>query len=319
VGNADAEEIRRCIDRGLARYGRGELREAIEEWERALALDDGNAEATTLIEFVRRKLGSDQAAEDAKDNQRTTDPVLQSFSEDWTEEEDTDREDPDMRAHRLAAQRAGGQKTARHNLRQPTVESPIPEILSQMTNPQWQAAADEADEAGDGVPSAPVFGNDTRRVGSEPHSPSGGRVPAVSEYMADDASGSRLRAAELVDICRAEYERGNIDGAVSAAEKALREGDRAPAPGIPEVVEPAKELFERVFATYVGPEQGVPTLGVSPDALTDQNLDHRAGFLLSRIDGVMTIEHLFDIAGMPRFETLRILASLLRVNAIRMM
>ena len=71
-----SERVRRFIDRGLARYGRGELREAIVEWQEALILDEANGEAASLIEFVQRKL----EGEGEKD-QRTTDPVIPSFDE----------------------------------------------------------------------------------------------------------------------------------------------------------------------------------------------------------------------------------------------
>ena len=63
--------------------------------------------------------------------------------------------------------------------------------------------------------------------------------------------------------------------------------------------------------------ESVPKLAPGCD-VTRLPIGAREGFVLSRVDGVMTLEHIFDIAGMPRFETLRILASLLRANAIRM-
>jgi hypothetical protein len=44
----------------------------------------------------------------------------------------------------------------------------------------------------------------------------------------------------------------------------------------------------------------------------------RAGFRLPRIDDTITIEHLLDIAGMSRFEALRIQVGLLRAGAIRL-
>jgi hypothetical protein len=61
----------------------------------------------------------------------------------------------------------------------------------------------------------------------------------------------------------------------------------------------------------------VPILAISEGVLATQGLDHRAGFMLACVDGLMSIEHLLDIAGMPRFEALRILASLLRSKTIR--
>src|SRR5262249_60729925 len=125
------------------------------------------------------------------------------------------------------------------------------------------------------------------------------------------------RASHRGDVCRGYLDLGDLDHAVAAAEGALTEGGRAPLPGIPEVIEPARPLFERAFEGSLGSQEGVPVHAMSYAALAGQELDHRAGFLFSRIDGVMPIEHLLDIAGMPRFETLRVLSGLLRVRAIK--
>jgi hypothetical protein len=46
-------------------------------------------------------------------------------------------------------------------------------------------------------------------------------------------------------------------------------------------------------------------------------LDHRAGFLLSRVDGLSTVEEVLDICGMPRLEALKTLVDLLDRGAIR--
>jgi hypothetical protein len=143
-------------------------------------------------------------------------------------------------------------------------------------------------------------------------------VPATIDLPNQDhATEMRVLASELVDRCRTMLEHNRVEAAVAAAESALREGERAPPPGIAEVIEPARPLFERAFEAFVGSMDQVPILAISEGVLATQGLDHRAGFLLSRIDGLMTIEHLLDIAGMPRFEALRILSSLLRSKTIR--
>jgi DNA-binding IclR family transcriptional regulator len=47
------------------------------------------------------------------------------------------------------------------------------------------------------------------------------------------------------------------------------------------------------------------------------DMDHRAGFLFSRVDGVMDVEQLQEVSGMPRFDALRILSLLLREGIVR--
>jgi hypothetical protein len=316
VAQASPEKVRRCIDRGLARYGRGELRQAIVDWHEALALDPGNKEAHTLIEFVQRKISAEgDGGGDA--DKRPTSPAMEipSFADDWNLDEATDAHPTASMAMDDPMEDLDDAPTGSHEFRRNTIESPIPRLLATITDPDWKPPAMREEAA----PDAELFDEDTRRLGSEPHVTPVGRVPTTASTPAEDSAREvRLRAAELVDQCRGYLERGNLEAAAVAAEAALREGEHAPLPGIPEVIEPARALFERAFEGYVGPASGVPVFAMSPGALTGQELDHRAGFLLSRIDGTMTIEHLMDIASMPRFEALRILASLLRVKAIRL-
>ena len=52
------------------------------------------------------------------------------------------------------------------------------------------------------------------------------------------------------------------------------------------------------------------------EQVTAMSLDHRAGFLLSRIDGRTSIEELLDVSGMPAAEALGILFDLLRRGVI---
>ena len=101
-----------------------------------------------------------------------------------------------------------------------------------------------------------------------------------------------------------------------AAEAALREADEAPAPGIVEVIEPARPLLNRVLATYVGPTSGLPILAPRADDVAPR-LGDRERALLRRIDGQRTLEELFDGSGIGAMDALRIVARLIRIGAIR--
>ena len=46
------------------------------------------------------------------------------------------------------------------------------------------------------------------------------------------------------------------------------------------------------------------------------DLEPRSAFLLSRIDGAMTVEDVLDVSGMPRLEALRVMALLVRRGAV---
>jgi hypothetical protein len=60
----------------------------------------------------------------------------------------------------------------------------------------------------------------------------------------------------------------------------------------------------------------VPTLTISRSELRWLTLDHRAGFVLSLIDGASSIEDIIDVSTMPTFEVLRTLYVLLSQNVI---
>jgi tetratricopeptide (TPR) repeat protein len=60
-----------------------------------------------------------------------------------------------------------------------------------------------------------------------------------------------------------------------------------------------------------------PRLSIHPEEVMWLNLDHRAGFLLAQIDGVVSYEDLFALSGLPRLDTARILASLVSEGVIR--
>jgi len=321
VARESEEKIRRYIDRGLARYGRGQFKEAVAEWEQALAWDAANSEARTLIDFVNRKLLADE--EQGDPDRKNTDPVLPRFEDAALLGDELGVYDAPTRVAPAGAidgvdddAPTGPHEPVRH----PTLESPIPQLLAQITSPEWEQPAAEA-ERDEAAPEAPVFGDETRRLGSEPHNTEdSGRVPLTIDLPNEDqATEMRVLAGELVDRCRTMLEKGNLEAAVAAAESALREGERAPPPGIAEVIEPARAIFERAFEGYVGSLEQVPVLAISEGVLASQGFDHRVGFLLSLIDGVVSIEALLDIAGMPRFEAMRILSLLLRSKTIRIL
>jgi tetratricopeptide (TPR) repeat protein len=60
----------------------------------------------------------------------------------------------------------------------------------------------------------------------------------------------------------------------------------------------------------------VPVVQVPQHEIVWQKLDHRAGFLLSRIDGLLSLDDLLDVSGMDELETCRILCDLLDQGVI---
>ncbi|HVV16599.1 MAG TPA: hypothetical protein VHH90_05285 [Polyangia bacterium] len=187
--------------------------------------------------------------------------------------------------------------------------------------PRWR---DPAAPEGDPIP---VRTNEaeqhTRRVGDSDRQ----RLPAPSEPASGSGSGKtgepdavarrRQRAATLIDRARAALDDGDLTAAVDAAEGAMREADEAPPPGIVEVIEPARPLLTRVFAAYVGALSEVPVLAPRATEIARDRLGDRERALIGRIDGLRTLEELFDGSGLGSTDALRIAAQLIRTGAIR--
>jgi hypothetical protein len=81
-------------------------------------------------------------------------------------------------------------------------------------------------------------------------------------------------------------------------------------------IEAALALADRVRARERLPLDAVPVVTVTRDALMKLPLDHRAGFLLTRIDGMSNIQSIIDISAMPFDEAMLLLEKLLTVGAL---
>lgn len=78
-----------------------------------------------------------------------------------------------------------------------------------------------------------------------------------------------------------------------------------------------EEGLERSQLERIGSLSRTPVLDVPLGQLASLDLDHRAGFLLSQIDGFLTFEDLLDLSAMPRLETIVVLADLLDRSIIK--
>lgn len=91
-----------------------------------------------------------------------------------------------------------------------------------------------------------------------------------------------------------------------------------PAPQTPPPAEPTSEvrLMTRpridpvTHETWARAMTGALYVRLEGDALKRLPLDHRAGFLLSLMDGTLSIDMLVEVSGMPRDEVLRIVRDL---------
>lgn len=118
----------------------------------------------------------------------------------------------------------------------------------------------------------------------------------------------------LANDMRDKFALDDFSGAIRAAELLLgREPENMEAKSI---VAASRERLSQAYLSKLGALDGVPRVVVADADVRWLGLDHRAGFLLSRIDGMATTDEVMDMSGFERFEALRVLADLLERGAI---
>ena len=111
----------------------------------------------------------------------------------------------------------------------------------------------------------------------------------------------------LVDM-RDRLALGDYSGALVVAEGVL-EGDSSHNEAA-RCAETCRERLYEMYAARLGSLDRVPHVAVPPEQVRWLSLDHRAGFVLSCVDGCSTLEEILDVAGMPVLDALRILYEL---------
>jgi hypothetical protein len=107
---------------------------------------------------------------------------------------------------------------------------------------------------------------------------------------------------------------GDYSGALAIAEKILADNhDDAAAQAC---AENCRTVLRQMYATRIGPLDRVPVVMVPRDQMRWLSIDHKAGFMLSLVDGVSSLEMIIDVSGMPELDTLRILSELLQQRII---
>jgi hypothetical protein len=126
----------------------------------------------------------------------------------------------------------------------------------------------------------------------------------------------RASTTELIGECRAALNENRAGPAALAGELALQLAERAPSPGLDDLIDPSLALFERAFRAFVGNPHACPIRAIATETIAGHGLDERAAFLMSRMDGLTSIADLIDGSGMSHFDAVRVMASLKRAKAI---
>jgi len=133
--------------------------------------------------------------------------------------------------------------------------------------------------------------------------------------LVDRARPSSQPGVDLASEMAERYALDDFTGALRIAELLLGSD-----PSNPEARRYAQSCRERLVQIYTS-RLGAITHRVEvivPDReVRWLGLDHRAGFLLSRIDGTHTVDEVIDMSGMQRLEALKTLVDLRDAGAIR--
>ena len=140
-------------------------------------------------------------------------------------------------------------------------------------------------------------------------------APAERPQQPSEADAARDEVQTLLRGARDLLELDDHSGAMDLIQKA-----QLLAPNDPEVaalLTRSEETLQSMFESKLGPMTARPRVQLKDDEIIWLNLDHRAGFVLAQIDGTVSFDDLFEVCGMSRLDTARILAQLVDEGVIR--
>lgn len=112
------------------------------------------------------------------------------------------------------------------------------------------------------------------------------------------------------------YSVGDFSRALSIAEEILaRTPDDV---AVRKCAQNCREVLTQMFAARIGPLDQVISVAINPEEVQWLALDHRAGFLLSLVDGQSTVDEILDISGMTRLDALKIIFDLTERHVVRL-
>src|SRR5207237_5473842 len=119
---------------------------------------------------------------------------------------------------------------------------------------------------------------------------------------------TRRRITALLDRAADWHRQGELDKAVNAVDLALGEDPNSAL--AQKLIHRNRDTIMTVFQAFLGDLQRTPVLARPLHELGKMSIHPRAAFLLSRIDGTLSIDETLDVSGMPRLEAYRYLCQL---------
>jgi len=351
----DQPTLEQCIENGMYWFGRSDLEAARAWWDRGLEMDPGNERLAQCLRLLKESTstgfkGSSWATASGAESpfgpsSSTTAPRSRGFdatvpnlakAEDLPDEPPLPDAADDLPDEPSFDEASGRGHTGSWRS--------ISWMANNATNPNVQDALDFATDAPSG---------DVETVGGPDEPTPWDTGPAVTspltvsdeeafDAVADPTPLPELdreaffdrypeTPSEIVDFLRAtgDLEPHSEADALQAArdkaqlhdfqgvldilaenEEALKEEEAR------RLVADARSQLMKMFESKIGDFDRTPKVNVSAEEIIWLNLNHRAGFILSQIDGTVTFEDLVALSGMPRLDTVRILSELLQQRVI---
>jgi hypothetical protein len=208
-----------------------------------------------------------------------------------------------------------------------TPRSPTPGALS-MANarapsaPNMPSALSMANARAPSAPNMPsALSTANARAPSAPNVPVA-RRPSPSSIEAAVLGAIGNAGPEIIERTiedpiaemRERFSLGDYTGALEIAELMLAEDPDDEAAS--QCAESCRGVLESMYAARLGSLDRVPSVLVQRTQLRWLSIDHRAGFVLSLIDGSSTLEMILDVCGMPRLDAIRILHELVQQKIV---
>ena len=150
---------------------------------------------------------------------------------------------------------------------------------------------------------------DRYQTGLRAKTPANANAPTIASTFSTSDLGRAL------DRARQAHGMGDIELAVNNAEAALLVGDALNSADAQARLDSSRTLLNAIYEARLGPlSQRMVVL--SPTSNKKLRVSPEQAFLLSRVDGGVTLDEAIDLSPLPRQKTLRLLVSMLRQGLI---
>jgi hypothetical protein len=207
----------------------------------------------------------------------------------------------------------------------PTRELGLRELALRPERPERRAATeDETEDETTGQ--VDVYARRAARGNGVPEIPGMDPIDARSAEILEQIDGgapaietreerTRRRITALLDRAAAWSRDADLDRAVTAVDLALSEDPNSAL--AQKLIHRNREAIMSAFQIFLGDLQRTPNLARPLHELGSAPISPRAAFLLSRVDGTLSLDEILDVSGMPRLEAYRYLCQLFLRGILR--